>query len=293
VTAPVFWPTLLGLSFLFIGIITYRRDLLASTSRGPFNFVALGPVLVASSLAAFAGEHLTMAADVARMVPKWLPLRVFIAYLVGFALLAAALSLVARRCIRWSAIFLAVMFVLFVLLLHLPHIGEQPAARIHWIVAVRDSTFAMGALALFGTTMRGRWPQRSNILTGVVRVWMACVMIFFGMQNMLHPECSPGVPDTTLTAEWVPLPLLMAYVTGILLIASGCLMFLRKYASAAAALIGLLMAVLTLVIYAPNFFLAHSVLEHVIAINFVADTLLFAGMTFVISKAIWDCELDH
>jgi hypothetical protein len=48
------------------------------------------------------------------------------------------------------------------------------------------------------------------------------------------------------------------------------------------------MTVLTAVLYVPQFFLAADVAAHVTAINFIFDTLLFAGMMFVISAAISD-----
>jgi uncharacterized membrane protein len=115
-----FWPCALGVVFLIAGILTYRCNLFAESLGAQLRFIALGPVLVAASLAAFAGEHFTAARGLSAMVPKWLPARLFIAYFVGVAHLAAALSFVARRCIRWSSIFLALMFALFVLLLHLP-----------------------------------------------------------------------------------------------------------------------------------------------------------------------------
>jgi hypothetical protein len=79
---------------------------------------------------------------------------------------------------------------------------------------------------------------------------------------------------------------LLAYATGLLLIAFGIGMFVRKYASAAAALCGLLMLLLTVALYLPQFFPAVSVQQRVTAINFIFDTLLFAGTVLVISKAI-------
>src|ERR1700730_14832793 len=94
--------------------------------REAFGLVALGPTFVAAALAAFAGEHFTAATSLAALVPKWLPARVFIAYFVGVAHLAAALSFVARRYIRWSTIGLAVMFGLFVLLMDLPGAIRRP-----------------------------------------------------------------------------------------------------------------------------------------------------------------------
>src|SRR5579884_2657700 len=94
--AAVLWPTLSGLVILVAGLVTYRRDLEPTVSTES-RLAALGPVFVASALAAFAGEHFTAAASLATLVPKFLPARLFIAYFVGVAHLAAAVSFVARR----------------------------------------------------------------------------------------------------------------------------------------------------------------------------------------------------
>jgi uncharacterized membrane protein len=286
VTAPaVFWPTVLGLAFLAAGLITYRRDLLTATSRGIFGLVVLGPVLIAASLAAFGGEHFTAAKGLSEMVPKWMPARLFIAYFVGVAHVCAALSLVARRYIRWSAIGLVIMFALFVLLLHLPNALQNAGNRVFWIFPVRETTFAMGGLAIFGTDVKGQWPTASNRLAAVTRVWTAMTLIYFGTQNILYPQFTPGVPDTIRTASWVPLPMAITYLTGIFLIVFGVAMFLRRYASSACTAAGLLMVLITLALFVPNFFLARNVPDQVTAINFVADTLLFAGTLFVIATA--------
>jgi uncharacterized membrane protein len=252
--------------------------------------VALGPVFVAASLAAFAGEHFTAARSLSQLVPKWMPARVFIAYFVGVAHLAAALSFVVRRCIRWSAIFLAIMFALFVLLLHLPGAIGHPAVRIFWIVSVRETTFTLGALSLFATALRNRSPMLASRLAAVARVWTGLVLIFFGLENILYPQYSPGVPDTQPTASWVPLPLVIAYVTGILLTVFGAAMLVRKFAASAGRIGGLLMLLLTIVLYVPQYFLARNVGERVTAINFIFDTLLFAGTLLVITKAILDSQ---
>ncbi len=50
------------------------------------------------------------------------------------------------------------------------------------------------------------------------------------------------------------------------------------------------MVLLTLALYVPPFFLAENAQQRVGAINFVFDTLLFAGTMLVISKAISDAE---
>jgi uncharacterized membrane protein len=287
-TPVVFWPTLLGLSFLAAGVITYRRDFRAAAPSEAFGLVALGPAFVAAALAAFAGEHFTAATSLAALVPKWLPAPVFIAYFVGVAHLAAALSFVARRYVQWAAIGLALMFGLFVLLMDLPAAIAHPGTPLNWILATRQTTFAIGALALFATETRIRSPQSSRTLAMIARTWTAGVLVFYGIQHVVHPQYTPGVPSTMLTAAWVPFPLLLAYATGFLLIAFGTMMLVPRYAGAAAALCGALMVLLTLALYVPQFFLAENVQQQVVAINFVFDTLLFAGTILVISKAISD-----
>ncbi len=282
----VLWPVALGSAFFVAGLYTYRRDLLSPSSKFRSGVFSLAPIFVAASLAAFGGEHFTAARALANLVPKWLPARLFIAYFVGVAHVAAALSLVARRCLRWSTLCLAVMFGLFVLLLHLPNAISNPTVRIAWVVAVRETTFAMGALSLFAVLIRGQWPARSAHIADIARIWSALVVIFFGILHFVYPRLSPGVPSTQPTASWVPFPLALAYVTGLLLIVCGIAMILGKHASVAAASAGSLMLFLTITLYIPQFFLARGVPERVNAINFVADTLLFSGTMLAIGNAI-------
>lgn len=290
-TAPaVFWPTLLGLFFLAAGTISYRRDFHATTSRDAFGLVVLGPTFVAAALAAFAGEHFTAASSLAQLVPKWMPVRLFIAYFVGVAHLAAASSFVARRYIRWSSLSLAVMFGFFVLLMDLPSAVTHPGVRMAWSLAARETTFALGALALFVTATRASGPTSAKTLAAIIRIVTACVLIFYGIEHFIRPDLSPGVPSPAPTASWVPLPLAVAYVTGVLLIVFGLAMCVEKYAAAGAARAGLLMTVLTVGLYVPQFFLARDAAARVTAINFIFDTLLFGGMMFLISAAISDTE---
>ena len=165
------WPAALGLAFFVAGIWTYRHDLLDRSSR----VRSVASIFIAAPLATFAGEHFTAARDIAKLVPKWLPLRLPIAYFVGVALLAAALSFVARKCMRWSAPPLALMFALFVLLMDLPAAIAHAGNRIYWIFPLRESQFAIGAFSLA--------PRISAKFAALARLWTAAVLILFGIQN--------------------------------------------------------------------------------------------------------------
>lgn len=281
-----FWPSVLGGGFLAAGLWTYRRDVASSSSQDGLTFAALGPVLVAASLAAFGGEHFADGKDLARLVPKWMPDRVFIAYFVGVAHVAAALSIVARKYIRWSAICLAIMFGLFVVLLHLRGVVLQPTNRLFWMISLRDSTFGIGAVALYAYEAKERWPKRANTLATIARFWSAVAVIVFGLHHFVHPEFSPGVPDSRPTPAWVPAPHAFAYLVGIILTALGIAMLSKKSARLATTCAGGVMAFLAIALFGPDLFLAKDVSQYITGINFVFDTLLFAGTLLVIAHAI-------
>jgi uncharacterized membrane protein len=112
------------------------------------------------------------------------------------------------------------------------------------------------------------------------------VLVFYGIENVVFPQFAPGVPSQVPTPAWVPLAWAITCVTGILVVIFGFMMLAEKYASAAAARCGLIMAVLTALIYVPQWVMAVGTPAQVLAINFVFDTLLFAGTMLVIARAI-------
>src|SRR5438477_9912876 len=206
----VFWPSTLGLTFFAAGFWTYRRDLSAPASRRAARLRSLAPIFIAAPLATFSGEHFTAARDLAQLVPKWFQHPVFVTYVVGAALLAAALSFVTRRCVPWSAPLLALLFALFVLLIYLPSAFRHPGVRIVWIFPLRESTFALGAFSVF--VYETRKSRRFGSFALLARLWTALVVTYFGLQNILYPQFSPAVPDQQPTSAWVPLPFLVAYL---------------------------------------------------------------------------------
>jgi len=282
-SARLFWPAALGLSVLALGLWTYRREIFDSTDPAESRIRALGPVFIAAAIACFSGEHFTDAVDLVRMVPQWLPLRIPITYLVGISLLAAGLSIASRIAVRWSAPLLALLFALFVLLIYVPSTIRHPQLHLAWIFPFREGSFAMAAFSIFVYETRPRW---SGSFSLIARFWAAFVIVFYGVLNLRYPHVAPGVPSQVPTSAWVPFPSIVAYLTGALLVTFGAAVLLKKTAVSAIAWAGILMAVLTVVLYVPNLFLARSVEQGVTAINFVADTLLFAGSMFVIATAV-------
>jgi len=78
----------------------------------------------------------------------------------------------------------------------------------------------------------------------------------------------------------------LAYLVGGILVSLGIAILLKRTSVAAITAVGIVMTALTLVLFVPDLFLARSVPARIDAINFVADTLLFAGTMFAIARAV-------
>ena len=280
----ILWPCLLGLAFLVIGLLYSRRELAAA--NGLDKLIALGYVFVAAPLAAFAGEHLAGARFLMQGVPPWMPARLFWAYFVGFALLAAALSLSVKKYVRWSTPLLAAMFFLFVLMMDLPATIAQPHNRLLWTLALRETAFAGGALALTGFTMLQDKRRHAKTLISIARIFIGIPLIFYGIEHFLYPAFAPGVPLTKLTPPWVPLPFFWAYLVGAVLLVAGVAILLNKRSRIAATYAGLVMTVLTLLLYTPILAMVRQPSQIIGEVNYVADTLFFAGTVLFLAMAI-------
>jgi uncharacterized membrane protein len=282
-----FWMSFAGLVYLVAGVFILRKEI--SAARGWDKLITLGCVFIAVSLAVFAPEHFHGGPSyIQTMAPYWMPLHWFWPYFVGCALLAAATSLTVGKFVRLSSTLLGLMFFLFVCMIYIPGALAHPKSRFAWTFALRDLSFAGGAWALAGLHNRAPSPQQSKWMILFGRIVIAIAAIFFAVQHFLHPEFAPGVPLELLTPSWVPFPSLWGYLAGAILLAAGIGLTLNKRPRLAAASIGALMAALTLFLYLLILILAHDRPSAEIneALNYVADTLLYAGAALVLASAL-------
>ena len=123
---------------------------------GAGKLIVLGPVFEAVALAIFSAEHFLAAKRLWALVPKWLPGPLFWTYFFGVALAAAAISFVVWRGVRWSSVLLALFFLLIVVTVDLPDLQKGLHERLFWILTVRETCFAGGAMVLAGSAWSGR-----------------------------------------------------------------------------------------------------------------------------------------
>ena len=259
-----------GVAALAAGLFLVRPRFAAATGAG--KILVLGPVLEAVALAIFAAEHFLAARDLAGIVPRWLPSPLFWTYLVGVALLAAAISFIAWRCVRWSSSLLALLFLIIVATIDLPNLPPNIHSRLFWTLTVRETCFAAGAMVLAGSL----WP-RGQALRAVGRSIVACTFVFYAIEHFLFPRFVPGVPLEKLIPQWVPAPVLLSYLVGIVLLAAGIGLMARCTYRIAAASAGAMLLLLTVFFYLPILITEIHTPLAVEGINYVGDTLLFAG----------------
>jgi uncharacterized membrane protein len=271
-----------GLLVLVAGVVARRDEL----TRGSLTdrAIALGRVFVAAPLATFGALHLAAANGLMGMVPKYMPWHLFWVYVVGFGLIATALSLIFDRFVLWSGLLCGAMFLLFVAMMDAPAVIAGAHDRFSFALLARETAFGCGLLALAGSVSpRG---SRFRWLVPPCRIAFALVALFYAVEHFLHPEFLPGVPLEKLTPAWVPALRLWGYAIGAFLLVSGLLLLANRWARQAAAWLGIALTTTVIVIYLPLLGPAHGTDQVVEAIDYIFDTLLFAGTALILGEAV-------
>jgi uncharacterized membrane protein len=272
-----------GILLFLIALWAARADI--ARARGLDKIVALSNFCFAIPLAVFGALHLSDVGFVLPLVPSYMPWRLFWAYFVGCALLAASVSIATKIQVRWSGLLFGIMMFAFVAMLIIPGVLARPRDRFAWTLVFRESSFGGGAWILAGNAMRGQ--GKSRLIT-VGRVLIAIAAIFYGVEHFLHPANVPGVPLEKLMPAWIPAHLLISYLTGAILVIAGTSILRNKRTRMAATYLGTWIVLLVLFVYGPILIAAladPSTAVKVEGINYFADTLLFAGAILALASA--------
>jgi uncharacterized membrane protein len=171
---------------------------------------------------------------------------------------------------------LALLFLIIVATLDLPILPMHIHERFFWILTVRETAFAGGAMVLAGSV----WPLTNVAGTALVRLGralVAAIMIFYAIEHFLFPRNVPGVPLEKLIPAWMPVPTLLSYFVGIILLLAGIGLLLRPTVRIAAAGGGIILLLLTAFFYLPIFLMEIHTPLAIEGINYVGDTLLFVA----------------
>src|SRR5947209_317224 len=119
-----------GILVFLIALWAAKADI--ARARGLDKIVVLSNLCFAAPIAVFGALHLSGVDFVLPIVPSYMPWRLFWAYFVGFALLAASLSIATKIQVRWSGLLFGIMMFLFVAMLDPRGVLAHPRDRLVW-----------------------------------------------------------------------------------------------------------------------------------------------------------------
>src|SRR6202041_3918548 len=144
-------------------------------ASGLDKVVVLRHLCFAPPLAVFGAEHFSAAQFIQQGVPSYVPWHLFWAYFVGFALVAASLSIATKIQVRWSGLLFGIMMFMFDAMLHIPRALANPRDRIAWVIVIREMSFAGGGWIHAGNAMPGQ--GRGQIGSKLITVGRALVAV--------------------------------------------------------------------------------------------------------------------
>jgi uncharacterized membrane protein YphA (DoxX/SURF4 family)/uncharacterized membrane protein len=277
----VIWSYLCFFVVLAIGLVTiflrgdWRR------ARGLDKLILFGPIFYSAPLAAFGTEHFTLTKVIASFVPAWIPWHLFWAYFVGACFIAAGLSMVTRIQARVSASLVALTFFLFVVLMDTPVWAHHLGDRFALTFVLRELSFSGGALALAASLTEEK--RGGHILAAIARYFIAIPVLFYSFEQFRHADHVPGVPLEMVTPHYVFGHAFWTYLAAVVYAIAGILLLVGKKTRAAAALLGLAVFFVELVVYLPIAVVERANLE---GFNYMGDTLMYCGAILLLAGAM-------
>jgi len=278
----IFWLYFSASILLIVGLVKILKSELPKM-RGLDKILPFGRLFFTIPLAVFGTEHFTNTADIAALVPRWIPGHLFWTYLVGTCLIAAALSITVEIQSPLAATLLGVMFFSFVCLMDIPGVIAEPGNRFSWTLALRETAFSAGGLAYAGSHWSRRGRRGVPWLVTIARFFIAIPAVFYGVEHFPHPMNAPGVPLEKIMPPWIPGRPEWAYLAGAVLVVAGIALLINKKAQMAATYLGIMILLLMAFVYLPLLVSSPTSLE---SINYFFDTLLFGGAIFVLADAL-------
>jgi len=214
------------------------------------RIISPGRIFIAISLVVFGIQHFLYANFVATLVPAWMPGRLFWAYFVGIAFVAAAIGAVIPKMARPAGILLGILFFLFVVTLHIPRIAAHSRDGNEWTSGFLALAMCGGAWILASATSLEDKRESAVPFLRLGRYFFALAIVAFGVQHFVNEKLTvrAGPP-------WFPGRPLWAYLTGTTLVATGAAIILGQKSRLAATLLGTLLFLFFLFLHIPRILL--------------------------------------
>lgn len=216
--------------------------------------IRLGRYFFAISMAAFGIQQFIIADFVPGLVPvsAGMPGRSFLVYLTGLGLIIAGASVLANQKARLMACLLALLWFLWIILLHVPKLAANPRDGGEWTTAFETLAIGGAALVLTGTLSVDRpglhgWERARVKALPAGRFLFGFSLPVFGILHFIYLDYVAGA-----IPAWIPGHVFWAYLTGVAHIAAGVSIITNILARLAAILLGWMFGLWVLLLHIPR-----------------------------------------
>ena len=114
------------------------------------KLLSSGRIVYALPFGMFGLTHFMNAAQMAGIVPSWIPGGIFWVYVTGLVHLAVCISLIINKYVFPASLILAGMLIVFILTIHAPGLANAQTMQMSIISLLKDTALAGAALGWAG-----------------------------------------------------------------------------------------------------------------------------------------------
>ena len=114
------------------------------------KITTIGRILFAIPFALFGINHFLMMDYYLGMLTSFIPLGAYTIILTGFMLIAASISIISKKFVKFSTIMLAILLFIFIVTIHIPHLFIEADITVTIIALLKDIPLIGGSLMIAG-----------------------------------------------------------------------------------------------------------------------------------------------
>jgi putative oxidoreductase len=114
------------------------------------KITTIGRILFAIPFALFGINHFLMMNYYLGMLTSFIPLGAYTIILTGIMLIAASISIITKKFVKFSTLMLAALLFIFIVTIHIPHLFTETDKTITIITLLKDISLMGGSLMIAG-----------------------------------------------------------------------------------------------------------------------------------------------
>jgi putative oxidoreductase len=114
------------------------------------NITTIGRILFAIPFALFGINHFIMMDYYLGMLTSFIPLGAYTIILTGIMLIAASISIISKKFVKFSTLILAALLFIFIVTIHIPHLFIEADRTVTVIALLKDISLLGGSLLIAG-----------------------------------------------------------------------------------------------------------------------------------------------